>query len=389
MTRLNAPDPGGSALLDSMEMVPAVHRVWSRRKRPPPVRRNGGRAMLSCPLMKKALLLSILVHAAVLAGARPIAAGLSAAVRSDPAAPEIDRWSGTSIEVSTGEDTLPGAPALAATAPPGAGATTQNTITNAGSPGAADPVPANAPAVAATTAATATASAPPSAQPSSRPPRKARPRRPKRHRPTAPPASATSVASSAAPAAPPASASASAAGDSGAAPAASSTAVAGAGAGATGTFGSEGAASVRDLGRAFTRAIPAACSADPAWSKLAAGDAGSLRAAIRVDSEGHIQSADPLDKDPPKHLVNVLRRTVPLLQAGTFAVKGNKPTAGTQTLELRATVADEPPGDDDGSGARDRLAFSYDGGRGKASFTQTGGRRVDIQVRVVSVETGD
>ena len=145
---------------------------------------------------------------------------------------------------------------------------------------------------------------------------------------------------------------------------------------------------MRDLGRAFTRAIPAACSADPAWSKLAAGDAGTLRVELRVDAEGHIAGADPLGESPPKHLVNILRRTLPLLQAGTFAVRGSTPTAGTQTLELAAVVSDEPAGDDE-AGARDKLAFSYEGGRGKASFTQTGGRRVDVSVRVVSVKVSD
>ncbi len=145
---------------------------------------------------------------------------------------------------------------------------------------------------------------------------------------------------------------------------------------------------MRDLGRAFTRAIPAACSADPAWSKLSAGNAGKLRVELRVDAEGHIAGADPLGEAPPKHLVNILRRTLPLLQAGTFAVRGSTPTAGTQTLELEAVVTDEPAGDDE-AGARDKLAFSYEGGRGKASFTQTGGRRVDVSVRVVSVKVSD
>lgn len=155
-----------------------------------------------------------------------------------------------------------------------------------------------------------------------------------------------------------------------------------------GTFGSEGQAAVRDLGRAFTRAIPAACAADPAWGKVPAGSAGSLRVELTVDSTGHIQSAEPVGESPPKHLVNILRRTIPLLQAGTFAVRGTTPTAGTQTLELTAFVTDEPAGAD-GQGAQDKLAFSYESGRGKASFTQTGGRRVDVTVKVIGVKTAD
>jgi hypothetical protein len=142
---------------------------------------------------------------------------------------------------------------------------------------------------------------------------------------------------------------------------------------------------VRDLGRAFTRAIPAACSGDPEWAKGAVGDYGTLVAELRVNAEGHLGSMEPMGKDPPKALVNVLRRTLPLLQAGTFAVQGGTVQAGTQTIELKATVTDEGAGDE-ATGARDNLAFSYGGGHGKASFTQSGGRRVDISVRVIKVE---
>ena len=141
---------------------------------------------------------------------------------------------------------------------------------------------------------------------------------------------------------------------------------------------------MRDLGRAFTRAIPAACSADPVWAGLSSGDKLTLTALVRVDADGHVTKAEATSKDPPKALLNLLRRTVPMLQGGTFAVSGGTVTAGTETLELTAVVSDEP-GDSE-KGARDNLAFSYAGGRGKASFTQTGGRRVDITVHVSHVE---
>ncbi|MEZ4314578.1 MAG: hypothetical protein R3F14_41720 [Polyangiaceae bacterium] len=156
--------------------------------------------------------------------------------------------------------------------------------------------------------------------------------------------------------------------------------------GKTGSFGSAGAASVRDLGKAFTRAIPPACAKDPVWASLAPGKAGTLRAVLTVDAEGHLASAEPVGENPPKHLVNVLRRTLPMLKAGTFAVKNGAVTAGTQTLELTAVVSDEPADD---SGAQDNLSFTYEGGSGKASFTQTGGRKVDISVKLVSVKTAD
>src|SRR5262249_3075921 len=146
-----------------------------------------------------------------------------------------------------------------------------------------------------------------------------------------------------------------ASGASSASPVASSAASAGNGTGTTGTFGSEGEAAKRDLGRAFTRAIPAACSADPVWGKLAAGDAGTRRVELHVDAEGHITGAEPLGDNPPKQLVSILRRTVPMLSAGTFAVRGGTVSAGTQTLELKAVVSDEAGGDSE-PGARDKLA---------------------------------
>lgn len=143
---------------------------------------------------------------------------------------------------------------------------------------------------------------------------------------------------------------------------------------------------MRDLGRAFTRAIPAACSADPVWGKLAVGDAGKLTAELRVDADGHVTSAVPIGKDPPKALVAVLKRTLPMLQGGTFAVRGGTVSAGTETIEMTAVVSDEAAGED---GAKDKLAFSYSGDHGKASFTQTAGRHVEISVRVVKVVAGD
>jgi hypothetical protein len=122
------------------------------------------------------------------------------------------------------------------------------------------------------------------------------------------------------------------------------------------------------------------------WAKLSTGDAGTLRAVLHVDESGHLGEAEAVGQDPPKALLNVLRRTVVLLQAGTFAVRGSAVSAGKETIELKAAVSDET--DDGTEGGRDKLAFSYEGGRGKASFTQAGGRHVEVTVRVVKVEVG-
>ena len=135
---------------------------------------------------------------------------------------------------------------------------------------------------------------------------------------------------------------------------------------------------MRDLGRAFTRAIPVASQADPIWSRLPAGDGGKIEVLIRVDDSGRIGGFEPTHRDPPKHLVDLVKRTVAYLEVGTFALRGQV-GAGAEVLALSARLTDEAASDDE-------LEFKFDGKRGKASFRQASGRRVDIDVRVVRVD---
>ena len=298
------------------------------------------RVLTSTGPMRKALVLcfalSLAAHGAVLAVARPASALRKApsALPSQPP-PSEDRWTGTTAELPfAGSPAAPVYDVTVETHPPPAPA-----------PAPAPPpilpdstAPLTPPAVAAPLA----SAAPP------RPRRKPRPA----------PADRAALASS---------------GDaSGAAP----------GGPAGGSFGAEGPASVRDLGRAFTRAIPPACDADPVWASQPAGDTGKLEVAVHVDAAGHISGAEPRGDHPPRALLSLLRRTLPLLQAGTFAVRGGDLGAGTEILELRAQISDAPAGED----APGRLAFAYGGGRGKAGFTQASGRHVEVSVRVVGVE---
>jgi hypothetical protein len=155
----------------------------------------------------------------------------------------------------------------------------------------------------------------------------------------------------------------------------------GQGAASGGSFGAEGPAAPRDLGRAFTRAIPPACTADPIWATLPLGDAGKLEIEVHIDAEGHLQSAEPRGTARPQALLNVLRRTVPLLQAGTFAVREGGTSAGTEILEIAARVRDT-----EGEAAPDQLAFEYGRGKGKARFAAASGRQVEIALRVVKIE---
>ncbi|AUX40787.1 hypothetical protein SOCE26_021880 [Sorangium cellulosum] len=157
-----------------------------------------------------------------------------------------------------------------------------------------------------------------------------------------------------------------------------------AGEGGQGDFGAAGASAVRSLGRAFTRAIPPACQADPVWATLPLGTAGKARFVIDIDDAGHIASWRPEGEEPPaRHLGNLAKRTIALLGSGTFAVSRGAVTSGRQTLEVSAVIragADEP------ADAPADLAWRFEGGRGKASFAQPGGRQVDVVVQVVRTE---
>src|SRR5262245_34366000 len=73
--------------------------------------------------MHKALLLSIVAHAALLVGARPLAARIAERVETVNVSAEPDRWVGNSVEVATSlEQPSPGGaaapPADAAPSPP-------------------------------------------------------------------------------------------------------------------------------------------------------------------------------------------------------------------------------------------------------------------------------
>lgn len=151
-----------------------------------------------------------------------------------------------------------------------------------------------------------------------------------------------------------------------------------------GSFGAVGKAGVRDLGAAFTQAIPAACGADMTWSEIGLGDGGTVQIAIDIDENGRPKSFTVLDKNPPKQLQNVAKRTFGLLQSGTFALRSGSVTAGRQTVEVSATVGmtDKPVT----SGGLIELSHAFENGVGKAHFVQSTGREVRFRVRVIRVE---
>lgn len=153
---------------------------------------------------------------------------------------------------------------------------------------------------------------------------------------------------------------------------------------AGGAYGVVGIPGVRDLGLAFTQRIPPACDSDAIWGSVPLGDAGSILVAIAVNEGGRITDLEILDKSPPKALENVARRTVAMLQSGTYALRPGAVSAGRQIVRISANVKAEQP--EDVKGGQMQLTHdSYSGGVGRSHFIRNG-RRVDLTVRMLRVE---
>ena len=91
---------------------------------------------------------------------------------------------------------------------------------------------------------------------------------------------------------------------------------------------------VRDLGSAFTRAIPAAVSRDPIWQEHAVGKAGSFVVRLELGSEGRVAESRLVlrpNERVPAEIERLERRVTALLGGGQFALP---PSAGRQKVQL-------------------------------------------------------
>jgi hypothetical protein len=340
--------------------------------------------------LRPAVIASLVVHAVLLllaARGRMASGGEAIVPPAEAEGPAADVWAGdTSLPGSArliDIDTQAGAAGRTGAEP--AAARAADAVSAAASPAARDVEPNAAPAPpsgAPTPAAAPTAApapSPPPAARASKPPAAHPPKPPAKPRPSTDPAAALAAAlEGGSRAASRAVDGASEATTDGAGPAPAD------GASGGGRFGAAGEpAGVRDLGRAFTRAIPPAVSSDPIWASLPAGPAGRYAVVVSVDASGRITGHRSSDRDPPRHLVKLVERTLALLESGTFALRGQV-GAGTQALVLSVVLRDEAPEAGDGTRGLN-LAFEYDGRRGKASFTQAGGRRVEVAIGVEQV----
>jgi len=133
---------------------------------------------------------------------------------------------------------------------------------------------------------------------------------------------------------------------------------------------------VRNLAKAFTRAIPASSDRDPIWSSLPLGPAGSLKVSIAIDGDGRIDSVEVLGKVRPSHLVRLVDKTVLLLRGGQFALSREGTSAKTEILELEASISMASSSDDPmEKGNRPPTP----GHPGRAFFRQSG-RTIEVRV---------
>lgn len=151
-----------------------------------------------------------------------------------------------------------------------------------------------------------------------------------------------------------------------------------------GSFGAEGTATVRDLGKAFTRALPAASSPDKAWGGLDAGSSGAIEVAVVIGEEGKITGFEVLSKDPPAYLVTAVKRTVDMLKFGSFMRAGETATAGRNVFKIVAEISDREVSEGDVSGAAAfGLGSTWEGRKGTAHFTQVSGKHVEMKIEFV------
>ncbi|MBW2458864.1 MAG: hypothetical protein JRI68_30470 [Deltaproteobacteria bacterium] len=152
------------------------------------------------------------------------------------------------------------------------------------------------------------------------------------------------------------------------------------------TYGAAGGRrGVRVLGSAFTRAIPAAVSADLSWSRLPIGRAGRLEIAVTLDDEGKI-TAVVLPDDAAGPLRALVDRTMALLRAGRFALS-HSGGAGEETLRIEVELSQRAPIEHDSAKPTDALKLGHQAPTptvpGKAFFTLASGRHFEAAITVV------
>ncbi len=156
-----------------------------------------------------------------------------------------------------------------------------------------------------------------------------------------------------------------------------------------GQFGAAGVLpGVRDLGKAFTRALPRAAAGDPLWSQLPLGSAGGFHVVIQIDGQRRIESAKPDEKSLAPVLQHLLDRTVLMLKAGQFALDRSDVTSGSEKLHVELTISMRAPSDQIDVDPTDTVELGFKPPThdkpGRGYFTLASGRHVEAKVTIES-----
>jgi hypothetical protein len=133
----------------------------------------------------------------------------------------------------------------------------------------------------------------------------------------------------------------------------------------------------RELVRAFTRAIPAVNTRDPAWARLPLGAAGETRIVLRVAEDGSVADVEHHEQPPP-HLERLVTRTVLALRGGRFELVDKQQHQAILELSLRISQKPVESGP---------LELGFEAPRdrrpGRAYFQLPSGRFIEVEVEVV------
>jgi len=146
-------------------------------------------------------------------------------------------------------------------------------------------------------------------------------------------------------------------------------------------FGAAGVRFATDLATTFTRGFPQAASADPVWSTVTFGSAGTADVTLVIDEDGHL-TGSTITGSPSPALRQGIERTLALLRPRTFTARG-----AVTRLRVTARV-----GHDDVHDGLHGEVFALSGGSftgdvGTAFFALPPaagpGRRIDVELRLL------
>jgi hypothetical protein len=110
--------------------------------------------------------------------------------------------------------------------------------------------------------------------------------------------------------------------------------------------GSAAQASVRNLPKAFTRALANAAAGDAArYSQMASGKLEEARITVEVGEKGEV-TGHALNREASVRMKELVRRTLASLGAGQFALRETQVSAGTLRLEVEVWLSGDSEGNE-------------------------------------------